>query len=76
MNNRDMVDQLYVRLVNAPDGLDCSINQVLAALGMMASAIFAEGYDQADRQDQAARFCRALQACVDPARLAQRQSLN
>ena len=24
MNNRDMVDQLYVRLVNAPDGLDCS----------------------------------------------------
>jgi uncharacterized protein YejL (UPF0352 family) len=67
MTNRDaMIDQVYVRLVNAPDGLECSVNQVLAALGMMASAILREGFsDPAARQDRANWFCRLLQANVN-----------
>jgi hypothetical protein len=63
--NGDMVDQVYLALVNAPTGLECSINQVLAALGMMASGILSEGFtDPAVRQQRTDAFCKALQVCI------------
>ena len=57
--NRDaMIDRVFERLANAPDGLDCSVNQVLAGCGMLISAILREGYS--NPAAEADRFCRAL----------------
>ena len=58
MSNGDMVDQVFRRLANAPVGVDCSVSQVLAACGMLISAILREGYS--DPAAEADRFCRAL----------------
>ena len=59
-----MIDQIFHRLAQAPVGLDCTFDQVLGALGMMASAILAVGFSGADRQARADGFCAALQACL------------
>jgi hypothetical protein len=60
------VDEIYVRLVHAPDGVDCRVTDVLAACGRFVSAILNNGYaNQAERQDVVDWFCRGLQACID-----------
>jgi hypothetical protein len=67
MSDRDMVNRVFARLAEAPTGLDCSINQVLAACGMLVTAILREGFsDPAARQNEADRFSRFLQRCVNP----------
>jgi hypothetical protein len=74
MSNRDMIDQVYERLAQAPVGLDCLTSEVLAACGLFVSAILATNFsDPAARQDRLNRFCRALQACVDTTKLALRR---
>ena len=61
-----MVDEVYVRLVNAPNGLNCSIDQVLVALGMMASAVLRQAFsDPSARQDKLAWFCTGLRRSID-----------
>ena len=62
MSNRDMIDQIFHRLANAPLGLDCDYGEVLCALGRLASAILAvSSSDAEDRQNRTAWFCQALQ---------------
>jgi hypothetical protein len=72
--NRDMIDQIFRRLAVAPEGLDATNHQVLAGAGLLVAAILRECF--ADPAGEAERFCQTLRACIDPARLAQRQSLN
>jgi hypothetical protein len=72
-NPNSTIDRVFARLVAAPDGLDASNREVLAALGMLASGILRVGFS--DPAAEANRFCQALQACVD--KLAQlRHPLN
>jgi uncharacterized protein YejL (UPF0352 family) len=67
MANSDRVDQIFKRLVAAPNGLDCQTDEVLGAAGMFVAAILNACFpDQADRQRRADWFCRALQTCVTP----------
>ena len=62
----DTVDQIYVRLVHAPDGVDCRVTDVEVACARFVSAILATGYaNQAERQNVVNWFCRGLQACID-----------
>jgi hypothetical protein len=73
MTNRETIDAIFRKLTDAPIGVSCTNQQVLAALGMMTYAIMAVAYkDPAARQSEADHFCNTLQACieVDPARLA------
>ena len=52
------IDLLFHRLANAPRGMDVTNGQVLAATGMLVSAILQlGGYD--DPAAEADRFCRA-----------------
>jgi hypothetical protein len=74
MTERNTVDVLFHKLANAPRGMNVSNREVLAALGLLAQAILRHAY--VDPIAEAQSFCGALMACVDPARLAQRQSLN
>jgi hypothetical protein len=77
MTNRETIDAVFRKLTDAPVGVDCTNNQVLAALGMMTYAIMAVAFkDPTARQNEADRFCNTLPACidVDPVRLA--PSLN
>ena len=63
MSNR--VNEIFQRLAAAPSAVDdCTNNEVLAALGMMVSALLNRGFDPSDRTDRANRFCAILQACV------------
>ena len=75
MTERNTVDLLFHRLANAPRGMDVTNGQVLAATGMLVSAILQlGGYD--DPVAEAQSFSGALMACVDPAfraKLAQEQ---
>ena len=65
MSNR--VNEIFQRLAVAPSGVDdCTNSEVLAALGMMVSAILNKAYDPGDRTDTANRFCQILQACISP----------
>jgi hypothetical protein len=74
MSNRT-VDLLFHRLANAPRGVDCSNREVISAAGILISSIMRVAFD--DPAKEAAMFCAALQACVDPAfkaKLMQQQS--
>jgi len=60
------VDEIYVRLVHAPDGVDCRVTDVVVACARFDGAILKNGYaNQAERQNVVDWFCRGLQACID-----------
>ena len=62
----DTVDQIYVRLIRAPDGVDCRVTDVVVACARFVGAILNNGYaNQAERQNVVDWFCRGLQACID-----------
>jgi hypothetical protein len=60
-----MVDQVYMRLANAPNDLDPTVVEVLVACGRFVGAILKEGYDDANRQNVMNWFCRGLQSYVN-----------
>jgi hypothetical protein len=65
-NPNSTIDRVFARLVAAPDGLDASNSEVLAALGMLASGILHVG-GFADPLAEVDRFCRLLKLCVHKA---------
>jgi hypothetical protein len=61
MSNRDMIDQIFHRLANAPLGLDCDYGEVLIAPGRLAAAILAvSSSDAEDRKNRTDWFCQAV----------------
>jgi hypothetical protein len=60
-----MIDQVFRRLSQSPRGLDCSNAEVLAACGMLVTAILRVAF--ADPVAEAQSFCGAVMTCVDPA---------
>ena len=66
MTERNTVDLLFHRLANAPRGMDVTNGQVLAATGMLVSAILQlGGYD--DPVAEAKLFGERLATCVNKA---------
>ena len=66
MTDRDIIDLLFHRLANAPRGMDVSNAEVLAATGMLVSAILQlGGYD--DPVAEAKMFGERLATCVNNA---------
>jgi hypothetical protein len=61
MSNPDKVDQVYLRLVNAPNELNPTITEVLAALGMMISGVLSEG------RVRSLEYCRPFNRWPRPA---------
>jgi hypothetical protein len=62
----DTVDQIYVRLIHAPDGVDCRVTDVVVACARFVGAILKNGYaNQAERQNVVDWFCRGLQSYVN-----------
>jgi hypothetical protein len=61
-----MIDAVFHRLSRSPRGLDCTNGEVLAAAGMLVSAILQlGGYE--DPIAEANRFGQALATCVHKA---------
>jgi hypothetical protein len=60
-----MIDQVFHRLAQAPRGLDCDNGEVLAAAGLLVTAILKVAFD--DPVAEAQSFCGKVMACVDPA---------
>jgi hypothetical protein len=66
MTERNTVDLLFHRLANAPRGMNVTNGQVLAATGMLVSAILQlGGYD--DPVAEAKLFGERLATCVNKA---------
>ena len=66
MTERNAVDLLFHRLANAPRGMNVTNGQVLAATGMLVSAILQlGGYD--DPVAEAKLFGERLATCVNKA---------
>ena len=66
MTDRNTVDLLFHRLANAPRGMNVTNGQVLAATGMLVSAILQlGGYD--DPVAEAKLFGERLATCVNKA---------
>jgi uncharacterized protein YejL (UPF0352 family) len=67
MESRNTIDQVFRRLVAAPNGIDCRTDEVLAACGRFVTALLNVCFqDAAERREVADRFCRTLQRCVTP----------
>jgi hypothetical protein len=66
MTERNTVDLLFHRLANAPRGMDVTNAQVLAATGMLVSAILQLG-GFADPVAEAKMFGERLATCVNNA---------
>jgi hypothetical protein len=66
MTERNTIDLLFHRLANAPRGMNVSNGEVLAATGMLVSAILQLG-GYADPVAEAKVFGERLAACVDKA---------
>jgi uncharacterized protein YejL (UPF0352 family) len=60
-----MIDQVFERLVTAPNELNPTVSEVLVACGRFVGAILKEGYGDADRQNVLTWFCSGLQSCVN-----------
>jgi uncharacterized protein YejL (UPF0352 family) len=67
MESRNTIDQVFRRLVAAPNGIDCRTDEVLAACGRFVTALLNVSFpDPADRRDVANKFRKILQRCVTP----------
>jgi hypothetical protein len=75
MTDRDIIDLLFHRLANAPRGMDVSNAEVLAATGMLVSAILQLGGFE-DPIAEANRFGQALATCVHKAMARQARQIH
>ena len=66
MSNRDMIDQVFERLSQAPVGLDCSNHEVLMAAGLLITGILRTAF--ADPVGEAEHFSQVLQLAVKTCR--------
>jgi hypothetical protein len=60
-----MIDQVFERLVTAPNGLDPTVVEVLIAIGRFTGAILKEGYADADRDRVTTWFRDGLRSYVN-----------
>ncbi len=62
------IDQVFERLVTAPNELNPPVVEVLVAAGRFVGTILKEGYPDQHRQNVMNWFCNGLQSYVDRTR--------